>query len=46
MQNPYRGLSIHDSHQALAHLAKQFQCKSFLEIGQSETRIDCGSHVG
>ena len=46
MRNSYRGHSKHDSHQISAHLPKQFQCKSFLEIGQSETRIDCGSHVG
>ena len=44
--NPDRGHSIHDFHQVSAHLAKQFQCKSFLEIGQSETGIDCGTQVG
>ena len=28
-----------------AHLAKQFQRRRLLEIGQSETRIFCGDHV-
>jgi hypothetical protein len=29
----------------IAHLAKQFQRRRFLEIDQSETRIACGGHV-
>jgi hypothetical protein len=32
-------------HQSSAHLAKQFQRRRLLEIGQSETRIGCGDHV-
>jgi hypothetical protein len=37
--------SIGASHQSLAHLAKQFQRRRLLEIGQSEARIVCGDHV-
>jgi hypothetical protein len=37
--------SIGASHQSSAHLAKQFQRRRLLEIGQSETRIVCGDHV-
>jgi predicted Rdx family selenoprotein len=37
--------SIGASHQISVHLAKQFQRRRFLEIDQSETRIDCVSHV-
>ena len=33
------------SHQSSVHLAKQFQRRRLLEIGQSETRIVCGDHV-
>jgi hypothetical protein len=33
------------SYQVLVHLAKRFQRRRFLKIGQSETRIACGSHV-
>jgi hypothetical protein len=33
------------SYQISIHLAKRFQRRSFLEINQSETRIDCGGHV-
>jgi hypothetical protein len=44
MSNPYRGPSIDASYQVLAHLAKRFQ-RRFFKIGQSETRIACGSHV-
>jgi hypothetical protein len=32
-------------HQSSVHLAKQFQRRRLLEIGQSETRIVCGDHV-
>jgi hypothetical protein len=41
MSNLYRGSSI----DASIDLAKQFQRKRFLKIGQSETRIACGGHV-
>jgi hypothetical protein len=34
----YRGPSIDD-------LIKRFQRRRFLKIGQSETRITCGSHI-
>jgi hypothetical protein len=37
--------SIGASHQCSVHLAKQFQRRRLLEIGQSETRIVCGDHV-
>ena len=45
MSNLYRGPSIDISYQVSVHLAKQFQRKRFLKIGQSETRIACGGHV-
>ena len=41
MSNLYRDAS----YQVLVHLAKRFQKRRFLKIGQSETRIACGSHV-
>jgi hypothetical protein len=41
----YRGHSIDASYQVSVHLAKQFQRRRFLKIGQSETRIACGGHV-
>jgi hypothetical protein len=41
----YRGPSIDASYQFSVHLAKRFQRRRFLEIGQPETRIACGSHV-
>jgi hypothetical protein len=44
MSNLYRGPSIDASYQVSVHLAKQFQRKDFKKIGQSETRIACGSH--
>jgi hypothetical protein len=31
--------------QVSVHLAKRFQRRRFLKIGQSETRIACGGHV-
>jgi hypothetical protein len=37
--------SIDASYQVSVHLAKQFQRRRFLKIGQSETRIACGSQV-
>ena len=41
----YRGPSIDASYQVTVHLAKRFQRRRFLKIGQSETRIACGGHV-
>jgi hypothetical protein len=40
MSNLYRGPSIDASYQLSVHLAKQFQRRRFLNIGQSETRIN------
>jgi hypothetical protein len=37
--------TILDSDWFLVHLAKRFQSRRFLKIGQSETRIACGGHV-
>jgi hypothetical protein len=45
MSNHYRGPSIDASYQVSVYLAKWFQRRRFLEIDQSETRIDCDSHV-
>jgi hypothetical protein len=45
MSNLYKGPSIDASYQVLVHLAKQFQRRRFLKIGQSKTRIACGGHV-
>jgi hypothetical protein len=45
ISNVYRGPSIDASYQVSVHLAKQFQRRIFLKIGQSETRIACGGHV-
>jgi hypothetical protein len=39
MCNVYRGSSIDASYQVSVHLAKRFQKRRFLKIGQSETRI-------
>jgi hypothetical protein len=44
MSNINRGPSIDVSYQVSVHLAKRFW-RRFLKIGQSETRIACGSHV-
>jgi hypothetical protein len=44
MSNLHRGHSIDASYQVLVHLAKQFQRRRFLKIGQSETRIAYGGH--
>jgi hypothetical protein len=41
----YRGSAIDASYQVSVHLAKRFQRRRFLKIGQSETRIANGSHV-
>jgi hypothetical protein len=45
ISNLYRGPSIDASYQVSVHLAKRFQSRRFLKIGQSETRIACGDHV-
>jgi hypothetical protein len=45
MSTRYRGPSIDASYQVSVHLAKQFQRRRFLKIGQSKTRIACGGHV-
>jgi hypothetical protein len=42
MSKLYRGPSIDASHHVSVHLAKRFQRRRFLKIGQSETRIACG----
>ena len=42
MSNLYRGPSIYASYQVSDHLAKRFQ-RRFKKIGQSETRIACGT---
>jgi hypothetical protein len=45
MSNFYRGPAIDASYQVSVHLAKRFQRRRFLKIGQLETRIACGGHV-
>jgi hypothetical protein len=45
MSNLHRAHSIDASYQVSVHLAKRFQRRRFLKIGQSETRIAGGSHV-
>jgi hypothetical protein len=45
MSTLYRGSPIDASYQVSVHLAKRFQRRRFLKIGQSETRIACGGHV-
>jgi hypothetical protein len=45
MSNLYREPSIDASYQVSVRLAKRFQRRRFLKIGQSETRISCGGHV-
>jgi hypothetical protein len=45
MSNLYKGPSIDASYQVSDHLAKLFQRRTFLKIGQSETRNACGGHV-
>jgi hypothetical protein len=44
ISNLDRGPSIDASYQVSVHLAKQFQ-RRFLEIDQSETRIDFEGHA-
>ena len=45
MSNRYRGPPIDASYKVSVHLARQFQRRRFLKIGQSETRIACGGQV-
>jgi hypothetical protein len=45
MSNLYREPKIDASYQISDHLAKRFQRRRFLKIGQSETKIACGGHV-
>jgi hypothetical protein len=44
MSNRYRGPPIDASYQVSVHLARQFQ-RRISEIGQSEKKVACGSHV-
>ena len=45
ISNLYRAPAIDASYQVSVHLAKRFQRRRVLKIGQSETRIDYGGHV-
>ena len=45
MSNLYRGHVIDASYQVSIYLAKRFQRRRFIKIGQSETRIAYGGHV-
>ena len=45
MSKLYSGPAINTSYQDSFHLAKRFQRRRFLKIGQSETRIAYGGHV-
>ena len=45
ISNLYRGHAIDASYQVSVHLAKRFQRRRFLKIGQSETRITYGCNV-
>jgi hypothetical protein len=45
ISNLYRGPAIDASYQVSVHLAKQFQRRRFLKIGQSETKIAYGGHI-
>ena len=45
ISNLDRGPSIDASYQVSVHLAKRFQRRRFLKIGQSETRMACGGHI-
>ena len=45
MSNLHRGHSIDASYQVSVHLAKRFQRRRFLKIGQSETRNVCERNV-
>jgi hypothetical protein len=46
ISNLYRGPAIEASYQVSVHLAKWFQRRRLKKIGQSETKIACGGHVG
>ena len=43
--NTKPSIHVDASYQVLVHMAKQFQRRRFLKIGQSETRIACGGHA-
>ena len=45
ISNRYRVPSIYGFYKVSVHLAKQFQRRRFLEIGQTETIISCSGHV-
>jgi hypothetical protein len=45
MSNFYRGPSKDAAYQVSIHLAKRFQRRRFLKIGQSETKIAYGGHI-
>jgi hypothetical protein len=45
MSNLYRESAIDASYQVSIHLAKRFQRRRFLKIGQPETIIAYGGHV-
>jgi hypothetical protein len=45
MPNLNRGPAIDASYRVSVHLAKRFQRRRLLKIGQSETRIAYGGHV-
>jgi hypothetical protein len=45
ISNFHRAPAIDASYQVSVHLAKRFQRRRFLKIGQSETRIAYGGHV-
>jgi hypothetical protein len=45
MSNRYREPPIDASYKVLVHLAKQFQRRRFLKIGQSETRKTWPPHA-
>jgi hypothetical protein len=45
MSSFHRGPSIDASYKVSVHLAKRFQRKRFLKIGQEEKTIACGGHV-
>jgi hypothetical protein len=46
MSTLHRGHFIDASYQVSVQLAMRFQRRRYLKIGQSETRVACGGHVG